>query len=163
MPGVITVGVSDCRVTSDSEAVLVTYALGSCVAVSAFDPFAKVGGLLHIMLPECSLQTERGRWNPYMYADTGVPLLLSQLAREGASKQRLVVRLAGGAQVLDDNGLFSIGARNHVSTRKALSKEGVLVRAEAVGGTVSRTVWLDMGSGRFLVREGRGTPQQLLP
>jgi chemotaxis protein CheD len=163
MPLTISVGISDCQVTTDSEVVLVTYALGSCIAVSAFDPVTKVGGLLHIMLPDSSLDTERGRDNPYMYADTAIPLMLSELTRRGASKQRLVIRLAGGAQVLDDNGIFNIGTKNHVSTRRALSKAGVFVRAEAIGGSVSRTVWLEIATGRFLVREGGGLPQQLVP
>jgi chemotaxis protein CheD len=163
MPLTIPVGISDCQVTADSEVVLITYALGSCIAVSAFDPLAKVGGLLHIMLPDSSLDTERGRYNPYMYADTAIPLLLSELMRRGASKQRLVIRLAGGAQVLDDNGLFNIGTKNHASTRNALTKAGVFVRAEAIGGTVWRTVWLEMATGRFLVRESGGLPQQLVP
>ena len=141
------------------ESVLATYALGSCIAVAIHDPVAGVGGLLHYMLPESSLNPDKARESPYMFADTGVPRLFHAAYQLGAEKRRLVVRVAGGAQVMDENGVFNIGKRNHLALRKILWKAGVIVHAEEVGGTMSRTVRLEVASGRFFIR-GPGMPDR---
>jgi len=141
------------KVSRDPEAVLVTYALGSCVGVCMFDPVVKVGGLLHIMLPDSALDPRKAEATPHMFADTGIASLLRMMAATGAVQRRISVRLAGGAQVVDARDVFSIGKRNYAAVRKVLWKEGLLVDGEMVGGEVSRTVRLEVGSGRFAVRE----------
>lgn len=146
------VGIADCRISDDPDSVLVTYALGSCVAVAIHDPVSRVGGLLHFMLPESALDPAKARERPYMFADTGIPLLFRRAYEKGAEKRRLVVRLAGGAQVMDDNGVFNIGKRNYLAARKILWKAGVLLQAEEVGGNISRTVRLEVGTGTIWLR-----------
>src|SRR3954468_23563057 len=111
--GVITVGIADCQTSRDNDACLVTHALGSCVAVVIHDPVAVVAGLLHIMLPESSLDRAKASAQPFMFADTGIPALFHAAYAKGADKKRLTVRLVGGAQVMDPNGVFNIGKRNH--------------------------------------------------
>ena len=148
----LTVGVGDCKISNAAESVLTTYALGSCIAVAIHDPVAAVGGLLHFMLPESSLNPEKASQNPFMFADTGIPLLFHAAYGLGAEKRRLVVRVVGGAQVMDDNGLFNIGKRNHLALRKILWKAGVMLHGEEVGGTSSRTVRLEVDTGRFWIR-----------
>jgi chemotaxis protein CheD len=148
----LTVGVGDCKVSNAAESVLATYALGSCIAVAIHDPMAAVGGLLHFMLPESSLNPDKALQNPFMFADTGIPLLFRAAYGLGAEKRRLVVRVAGGAQVMDENGVFNIGKRNHLALRKILWKAGVMIHGEEIGGTSSRTVRLEVSTGRFLIR-----------
>src|SRR5213082_3404491 len=97
----IVVGMADCRVAGESGQVLTTYALGSCIGLAVHDAQAAVGGLLHFMLPDSGIDPARGRENPYMFADTGIPLLLDQVCGRGASKRRLVVHTVGGAQMMD--------------------------------------------------------------
>lgn len=148
----VVVGVADCRLSADPSCVLVTYALGSCIAVMIHDPVAGVGGLLHFMLPESALDRAKAEQNPFMFADTGIPFLFRGAYELGADKRRLQVWVAGGAQVMDPGGVFNIGKRNHLALRKILWKAGVLVHSEEVGGTISRTVRLEVGSGRVLLR-----------
>jgi chemotaxis protein CheD len=150
----VIVGISDCKVSSDPDCVLLTYALGSCIAVAIHDPVAEVGGLLHYMLPESTLDQSKAADNPYMFADTGIQTLLQDICDRGAIRRRLVVRIAGGAQIVDGHQLFQIGRRNYLAARKLLWKAGLLVAAEAVGGEVSRTVRLEVKTGRTWVREG---------
>jgi chemotaxis protein CheD len=150
----IVVGISDCKISDDPEAVLLTYALGSCIGVAAHDPVRGVAGLLHFMLPDSTLDEAKARENPCMFADTGIPLLIDQLCARGAERRRLVIRIAGGAQILNGTELFQIGRRNYLAARKLLWKAGILVAAEAVGGEVSRTVRLEVKTGRTFVREG---------
>ena len=149
----IVVGISDCAVSADPATTLITYALGSCVAVALHDPAAKAGALLHIILPESQLNPEKAAQNPWMFADTGIPKMVERLANSGAQPRRLTVRMAGGAQVLDPGGVFNIGKRNIMAARKALWKAGLLLGGEAVGGEVSRTVRLVLQTGAFLIRE----------
>ncbi len=154
------VGIADCKASNDRDATLVTYALGSCVGIGVYDPAASVGGLLHVLLPESSLNAEKAARNPHMFADTGVTALLNRCLELGAAKSRLRVWLAGGSAVMDDRGVFNIGKRNQLAARKALWKAGLLTLSEDLGGQGSRTVRLDMSTGTFWVRAS-GADQEL--
>jgi chemotaxis protein CheD len=146
----ITVGMADCQVSGNADTQLITHALGSCIGVAIHDPRAKVAGLLHFMLPDSKLNQDRGKEKPYMFADTGIPCLFHEAYAHGADKRHLIVRLVGGAQVLDPNGVFNIGKRNHIACRRILWAAGVLIHGEEVGGNISRTVRLEVASGRLL-------------
>ena len=148
----IVVNVSDAKLSDDFRDVLATYSLGSCVAVALFDPVRHVGGLLHYQLPSASLDLERAEANPAMFADTGMELLLRRMADLGAKKQRLKVRLAGGAQILNDATLFNIGKRNHAAIRKILWQNGMFVDAEEIGGTAPRNLYLSIADGNVTIK-----------
>jgi len=156
----IVVGMADCRVSADPQSALVTYALGSCLGLTVYDPVARIGGLLHYMLPDSSLDAGGSGWNPFKFADTGIPRLLEDISEQGASTRRLVVCVAGAAQILDDKRLFEIGKRNYLAARRLLWKHGLLPASEAVGGTVFRTVSLEIARGRVVVQEA-GRPCEL--
>jgi chemotaxis protein CheD len=155
----LVVGVGECRVTNNPQSVLVTYALGSCIAVIVHDPVARVGGLLHFMLPESSLDRAKAEQNPFLFADTGIPRLFQRACELGAQRRRMIVTAAGGAQLLDDNGVFNIGRRNRLAMRKALWQANLALYAEHTGGTESRTVRLEVDTGRVFVRDA-GQPQE---
>ena len=149
----IVVGVADCRVADAPGQVLATFALGSCIGLTAYDPAAALGGLLHFMLPDSGIDPEKGRHNPFMFADTGIPRLIEMLTARGASKRRLVVHAFGGAQMMDDRKVFEIGKRNSLAARKILWKVGVLLSGEVVGGERSRSIKLEIATGRVVLQE----------
>ena len=152
------VDIADFKVSASPGDVLVTYSLGSCIGVTIWDPKVQVGGMLHYMLPDSSLSPEKAETNPAMFADTGVPALFRAAYELGASKKNIVVKVAGGSQLLDDNGTFNIGKRNYVMLRKIFWKNGVLIEAEDVGGSVSRTLRLAVGSGSVTLKsQGKET------
>jgi chemotaxis protein CheD len=148
----VVVDIADLAVSNDPAELLITYSLGSCIGVVVHDPAAHVGGMLHYMLPDSQLSPEKARLSPAMFCDTGVPKLFRAAYELGAAKQRLVVKVAGGAQLLDDNGTFNIGKRNYLALRKIFWKNGVLIASENVGGSLSRTVRLDVGTGAVTVK-----------
>ena len=148
----ITVGMADMKITTDPDSVLVTHALGSCIAVLVHDPVRQVGGMIHYMLPLSSITPEKGIERPAMFADTGVPLLFHRMYDCSCKKSDLVVRVVGGASIHDEMGTFEIGKRNYVVLRKLFWKSGVAIASESVGGGVSRTVRLFVGDGRTTVR-----------
>jgi len=150
--GNVVVDISDMKVSKRPEDVLVTYSLGSCIGLGIYDPVARVGGLIHYMLPLSNVDKGKAKTTPCMFADTGVPLLFEEAYKLGAQKKRLVVKAAGGSQLLDEKGLFNIGKRNHTMLRKIFWKNNVLIDAEDVGGSITRTVFLEIATGRYLIK-----------
>lgn len=157
----VIVGVAECKWSSSPDHTLITYALGSCVAVMIHDPVAMVGGLLHYMLPDSTIDPQKAARNPFMFADTGIPTLFKRAAALGATRRHLVVRVAGGAQVLDEKCFFNIGKRNALALKKALWKVGVVIQGQALGGTKSRTVRMEMSSGQTTWRGPGGEEHDL--
>ena len=154
----IIVGVSDMKISNTPETVLVTYSLGSCIAVAIYDPIVRVGGMLHFMLPDSELDPEKAQNNPFMFADTGIPSLFKATYRLGAKKNRMQVVVVGGAQVCNGSDFFNIGKRNGIAVRKIFWKNNVMVNYQSVGGKDNRTLRLDVDDGRTWLREsGSGT------
>jgi len=147
----ITVDISDLRVSANPDDLIVTYALGSCIAVIVHDPKRKVGGMIHYMLPLSEIAPEKAKDKPAMFADTGIPELFRTMYGMGCDKKDLVVKVAGGGALYDDKGLFSIGKRNYTVLRKMFWKAGVMIAAEDVGGAKSRTARLWVGDGRCTI------------
>jgi chemotaxis protein CheD len=139
---------------------LVTHALGSSLGLMVFDPVFKLGGLLHAMLPLSSINPEKAQVNPAMFVDTGVPLLFKTLYEQGASKARLVVKAAGCGSPMGKNEVFKIGERNYTVLKKLLWKNNILLEAEEVGGSASRTIHFEVSSGQVLL-SSNGTRRPL--
>jgi chemotaxis protein CheD len=146
------VGLGEIKVSREPDVVLVAYGLGSCVGVGVYDPVAHVAGLLHAVLPERTNGTDV--LSP-KYVDSGIRALLKEMEQAGAVRRHLIIRIAGGANMLQAPGFkqtFNIGDRNVAATRATLATLGLPLRAEAVGGQTGRTVRLLVASGRMTVR-----------
>ncbi len=148
----VVVGVGDYKISTSPLEVLVTYSLGSCLGVAAYDPQAGVGGLLHFMLPDSRINPEKAQAQPAMFADTGLASFLNELFALGATRKSLQVKLAGASKVLKDGEFFDIGRRNLLMAKKLLWKNNLAVLAEETGGDISRTLRIHMGNGRTLVK-----------
>ena len=144
------VGVADLKVSGNIEERLVTYALGSCLGLTVYDAVSRVGGLLHVMLPTGAIDPEKMAQNPSMFVDSGVPALFKECYKLGARKERMIVKVAGGSHTgsTDEDDKYQIGKRNLLALRRLLWKNGVMLHAQETGGIqVSRTIWLDIGTG----------------
>ncbi len=149
------VGVGDMKIGREGDE-LVTHALGSCLGLMVFDPMIKVGALLHAMLPLSKINPSKAAGNPYMFVDTGVPALFKQLYGLGGKKERMLVRAAGCGNPIGKNEMFKIGERNYLVLKKLLWKNNVLLSADDVGGSKSRTVHFNISTGQvFLSRNGK--------
>ena len=152
-------------VTSDvPDEVLVAYGLGSCVAVCLYDPAARVGGMLHALLPTAP-DRDKAADSRAKFVDEGVPLLIEELAKLGARRHRLITQLCGGANVLSTPGLdgvLNIGKRNVLAAETALQAAGLQVRAQATGGKIGRTAKLYIANGQLTVRSLGQTEQVLI-
>ena len=152
----LAVGVGELLVTDDPGTVLVTHALGSCVAVCIWDPRAHVAGLLHFLLPDSAMHAARARSQPGAFADSGIPLLFETAYRRGLQKAHALVRLVGGAEIAQSSvTTLRIGKRNVLAARKLLWSNGVLIDHEETGGAEPRSVYLSAGSGCLHIKTGR--------
>ena len=155
------VGISDLKVSKSPDDVLVTFALGSCIAVAIYDPLIKAGGLLHYMLPDSTLDPQKAQSQPGMFADTGIPLLFKSCYRLGCEKKRMIVKVAGGASILDDANFFRIGQKNITALRKIFWKNNVMIDAEDTGSNCNRTVRLNLANGKFSIRSSMGMMKEI--
>lgn len=145
------VGISDLAV-GKNETVLQTNGLGSCIGIILYDKTTKIGGLLHILLPQCTKENEE---NKAKYADTGIPLLLDTMNLLGANKSRLKAAIYGGAdmfQNLSRSSLLSIGSRNIAITKKILNENNIPIINSNVGGHKGRTIIFDCNTGKVNIK-----------
>lgn len=148
----IIVGVADMRYSSVPEDVIITYSLGSCIGMTLYDTEKRIGGLVHCMLPLSKIDAAKAANNPFMFIDSGVTAFLQVLFDMGAQRKTLVAKVAGGAQIMDDKGVFNIGERNNTVVRKMLWKNNILISGEDTGGSVPRTISLDLATGKTTLK-----------
>ena len=148
------VGVSDMKLSNNADDVIMTYSLGSCIAVCVYDPVAHAGGMLHFQLPSSIMDDKRAEQRPFMYADTGMRSMMTGLGKLGAKKNRMKVKIAGGAKMERGPGGFDIGKRNYLAIRKMMWKNGMIIQAEEVGGASPRNMTLSIGDGAVTIRTG---------
>jgi chemotaxis protein CheD len=152
----IVIGISELQVSNNPGDIMITYSLGSCVGLTVYDPVSRVGGMIHYMLPLSKISPEKAMQKPCMFGDTGIPLLLNKILEMGGAKDRLIVKAAGGSELLDQNRVFNIGERNHLVLRKILWKNNILLKAEDIGGNYSRTLRFEMDTGLTKVKTREG-------
>lgn len=157
----LVVGVADMIVSNDAGAELVTYSLGSCLGVTVYDPEKKIGGLLHLMLPESSISPDKAVSAPFMFVDTGVPKLFKAFYNLGGDRSRARIRVAGGAQFLDDQRTFNIGERNIRAFEEIIARNGLVIHARELGGFNSRTLRFDLATGTISIHSPGCAPRQL--
>ncbi len=160
MADLIKVGMADLN-TVCFPGVLTTLGLGSCVGICLYDSTTKIAGMAHIMLP--SSQQIKNNSNIAKFADTGIVKLLEDMLQIGAKRNKIVAKLAGGAQMFnfnDSSDIMRIGARNVSATKESLKALNIPIIAEDTGGNYGRTIELYSDSGILLIKTiGYGTKQ----
>ncbi len=132
------------------EGLLITYALGSCIGITLYDPAIKLGGLLHIMLPTADHTRVD---NIYKFADSGIQEMLRKMQAFGGVKSRYICKIAGGAKMFEMQGnLGNIGQRNSESVQNVLRQEQIRIVRQDIGANYARTMSLDVETGVVKVR-----------
>jgi len=132
-----------------SPDILITIGLGSCIGVALYDSTTKIGGLVHIMLPE-----NRKGLKPAKFADTGIPYLVDKMVEAGASRRNIVAKIAGGARMFASAGDLNIqvGQRNIEAVSRVLEEMNIKVVASDVGEDYGRTMEFYTENGKVLIR-----------
>jgi chemotaxis protein CheD len=145
------VGIAELK-TAKSPDRLSAIGLGSCVGVALWDGKSGWGALAHVMLPAqngLSRAPVRGK-----FADTAVEWLLAELVQKGASPGELKAKLVGGSNMFNSIQFnpLPVGLRNVMACREELTRRGIPVVAEDVGGTRGRSIVFYPRDGRLLIR-----------
>jgi len=142
----ISVGIGDCKIASNPH-VLVTYSLGSCVAIVLYEHHVKTAALIHALLPEPKSSND----NPYKYVRSAIPRAVKELEKKGIQKNMLIASIVGGASILKSTVSMSIGKRNVETAKSVLKTYGIKLVVEDTGGSHSRSVYFDVATGRLFV------------
>ena len=148
----IKVGMADLNICKSPD-MITTLGLGSCIGIALYDPVTKIGGLAHIMLPDSTQM--RNNTNIAKFADTGIEELVKRMIAAGASKSRLVAKIAGGAKMFEVSGVSAIGnvgERNALASKAKLKQMGIPLKAEDTGLNYGRTVELYTETGEFRIK-----------
>ncbi len=143
----IAIGIGEFAISQNPNDSLITYALGPCLGVVAYDAVRSIAGLVHCQLPLSLDDPEQAKIRPARYVDSGVSLLLEQMQKCGSQLSSIAICVAGGAQVTTGEGIFKIAQRNHTVFRKLMWKNSLVVGAEDVGGERPRTMSIEVGTG----------------
>ncbi|MFP4660980.1 MAG: chemotaxis protein CheD [Halanaerobiales bacterium] len=132
-----------------SPEVLITIGLGSCIGVALYDRTRKIGGLVHIMLPE-----NRKGMKPAKYADTGIPFLIEKMVEAGAYRRNLKAKIAGGAHMFSSAGDLNIqvGKRNIEAVYRILEELNIEIIGEDLGEDYGRTMEFYTEDGNVIIR-----------
>jgi len=151
--GTIVIGVGGIGVSNTPGDLIKTYALGSCVGLILLDTKVNAIGMVHIALPNSEVKIQKSKMTPGYFADTGIPALLQLMAGKGSRKdgRGLMVKMAGGASILDSNNTFEIGKRNILTIKKILWRYGMGSLAEDVGGSHARTVSVSVDTKEVVI------------
>lgn len=148
----IKVGMADMNVCSAPDSII-TLGLGSCVGVVLYDPTKKICGMVHVMLPDSTAISNNS--NRAKFADTGVEEMLKMVLANGAKKDKLVAKIAGGAQMFSVNQkapTLRVGERNVEAVKAKLKELGIRLIAEDTGDSYGRTVVFYPETGEYLIR-----------
>lgn len=131
---------------------VVTTVLGSCVSVTMFDRLSGTAAICHALLPEGP------RSDAFRYVDSSIIHMLEMFAAHGVNRQRLEVKVFGGADMLGAGGRrVGVGRRNVEIATLVLAANGLTVAAQDVGGTRGRKLFFVTHTGEvFLKRLRRG-------
>ena len=150
-------GIGDAVVSKDPTAEIKTFGLGSCVALIVLDPRVRGAGLVHIALPEAKTNPEKAQTLPGYFADTGIPYLFEKMAGIGSQiHPGLVVKMIGGAKMAESDSLFLVGERNINAIKKIMWGMNLIIRASDTGMNFSRTVTVNVATGKCLVHDASG-------
>lgn len=139
---------------AETPSVIKSQGLGSCVALTLYDPWRKIGGLAHISLPPSTSVTRSDL--SFQSADVAIAGLLEILLGRGAGRSRLEAKMAGGASMFaalpGQNEDHGIGRRIVDGIREFLAKKGIPLVGFDVGGSQGRSVEFHLSDGKMLVR-----------
>ncbi|MDE6567036.1 MAG: chemotaxis protein CheD [Lachnospiraceae bacterium] len=152
MGNMVKVGMADLNICHAPDAIT-TLGLGSCVGVALYDKTKKIGGLVHVMLPDSTRVSQNQ--NKAKFADTGIVWLVEMMKKEGASPSLLTAKIAGGAQMFafkSNNEMLRVGDRNVEAVKETLARLRIPILAQDTGLNYGRTVEFYPETGDYVIK-----------
>lgn len=152
----IVVGVGDLAISNNPSVVLSSYALGSCIGIVGYNPETLAGGILHFMLPDSRLSTEKAKKQPSMFADTGITAFMKGFEELGNEPQKMNFFITGGASVITHHDVFKIGNKNAEAAKAIFQELAIPIFGEDIGGLNNRTLHFNLDSGTLEIKTPSG-------
>ncbi len=148
------VGMGEMAISDNPNAELICMGLGSCIAVCVYIPRRRIGALAHVVLPTAPATVTEPTAR---YANQAITLLVRQLRQQGAAVRNARVVLCGGAAIFPPlRNTLDIGVRNLDEVMTELKRHGLAPMISEVGGTMSRTITLQVATGIVNIRTVKG-------
>ena len=148
----IQVGIGKYAISDQKGEIIVTHSLGTCVAVILNSPICPSTAMAHVVLPTRLI--ERDEHHMGYYADEIIPFLLNHYEKNlGCSRYDVNVSLYGGAHALLQEDIFKVGQKNVSMIEDILRRRGYRIKEAIVGGNNSRTVSVEVATGKIVLRE----------
>lgn len=148
----IEVGMADLKIAT-APSVLVTRGLGSCIGITFYEPFKKLGAMAHAMLPD--INNSKIKSNPARFVNSAIEKILEELKKQGCAKRHLEVKIFGGARMFSfiaQDSALNVGERNVVMAKEILANHGINIAAQDVGGNFGRTIELNLETGKVHIK-----------
>jgi chemotaxis protein CheD len=146
------VGIGECAISGNQGDTITTYALASCVAVTAYCQSKIAAGMVHIVLP-APAGNQENNVEPFYYAITGVPLMINRIcSKYGCTESELKIRLFGGADSVREKDYFKLGQKNIRMVEKVLKSMNLSYNTSETGGFISRTLDMNVATGNIMIR-----------
>ncbi|HET8870463.1 MAG TPA: chemotaxis protein CheD [Aquabacterium sp.] len=128
--------------------------LGSCVAITLWNPVRQLGGMCHFLLP--SRQRPFGVGRDGRFGNESLEMLVEALLRAGSQPKDYQAHLYGGADTLPETGghKFNVGARNIEQGWNLIDRYGFMLQNVDVGDHVPRNVSMTFPDGTVQMRRG---------
>lgn len=141
--------------------------LGSCVAVTFFQPKIGIGGIFHALLPDSAGYSAEDAAQTCRFVSSSIQSLLLAVQRHGGRVKDLQVKVFGGAELFGfGSGLSScnnsVGRKNVQVAIMELEKAGLRILASDVGGELGRKLYFLTSTGEIWVKRIKRTifPQE---
>jgi chemotaxis protein CheD len=141
-----------------AEPTLITTVLGSCISVTMFCNRLKFGGICHILLPQCNIDTGcKGRCEDmFRYLNCSVKAMIRTFEHRGIRSGDIQVKLFGGSDMFefahDQGRTLTVGQQNIAMAKATLHAENLKVAAKHVGGKFGRKIFFFTHTGEVLMK-----------
>jgi chemotaxis protein CheD len=146
---IITVGMGEIFISHNQNEQFIACGLGSCIGLTMYEPECKIAGMAHLVLPDSKVSSKEEPL-PGKFVDSGFDYLLENLVKLSASPDKIIVSIAGGAQMLNlknNINVLNIGLRNITAVKSAIEKNNLKLNIQDVGGNKGRTMKIDSTTG----------------
>lgn len=135
------------------EDMVIVTVLGSCVSACIRDPITGYGGMNHFMLPAPGYGFLSQSTQSMRYGNHAMDILLEQMVKAGARRERLEAKVFGGGNVVQGFDQSSVGEQNAAFVLEYLAKQGIPVLAQDLNGNHPRKVYFFPRDGKVFVRK----------
>jgi chemotaxis protein CheD len=139
----------------------VTTILGSCLAVTMWEPNLKIGAICHALLPSCPNSEKCSRECPdqFKYVECTIAWMIEKFQERAIKRSTIECKVFGGGDMfppsVEDEKRLSVGKQNVKMALRILKMEGLRVVAQDLEGTIGRKIIFNSENGQVLMKRIR--------